>query len=132
VSNQPHWELRAYGDATTLLFGPDGFRVVSVTREHEHDGQDDVEVREVVVEGIVAQQASPDCGVLAGAVHGRNLRLVKDLPHGRRPLRLRWDQRRWACRERLCRRRTLAETIEPWPIPTNDLSDHRGYVVELG
>ncbi len=34
---------------------------------------------------------------------------VKDLPHGRRPLRLWWNQRRWACRQRACRRRTFAE-----------------------
>lgn len=102
------------GDATTLLFGLDGFRVVSVTREHQQDeGQDDKhdhDVREVVVEGLEQEQACPDCGVLSGAVHGRKLRPIKDLPHGRRPLRLCWDQRRWACREALCRRRTFAET----------------------
>ena len=108
------------GDATTLLFGLEGFRVVSVTREHkhdkhdEHDGHDGLkpaeEVREVVVEGVDSEQACPDCGVLTAAVHARRRRRVKDLPHGRAPLRLWWDQRRWACRERLCRRRTFAET----------------------
>jgi transposase len=85
------------GDATTLLFGLDGFRVVSVTREHTHDGKHDIDVRQVVVEGVEDEQACPDCGVLSGKVHGRKLRLVKDLPHGRRPLRLWWQQRRWAC-----------------------------------
>jgi len=98
------------GDATTLLFGLDGFRVVSVTREHKHDGEHEDVVREVVVEGVEDEQGCPDCGVLSGAVHSRRLRLIKDLPHGSRPLRLRWDQRRWACRERACRRRTFAET----------------------
>ncbi len=98
------------GDATTLLFGLDGFRVVTVTREHEHDKQHDDDVREVVVEGLEGEQACPDCGVVSGAVHGRKLRPVKDLPHGRRPLRLWWNQRRWVCRERQCRRRTFAET----------------------
>ena len=83
------------GDATTLLFGLDGFRVVSVSEDDEHadDG------RRVVVEGVEDEQACPDCGVLSGKVHARKLRRVKDLPHGRRPLRL-WHQRRWACRER--------------------------------
>ena len=94
------------GEATTLLFGLDGFRVVSVAQQHEHE----VGGREVVVEGVVEKQACPDCGVLSGSVHSRRLRRIKDLPHGRRPLRVCWDQRRWACRERACRRRTCAET----------------------
>ncbi len=34
------------------------------------------------------------------------------LPQGLRPLRLEWDQRRWACREAACRRRTFAERSE--------------------
>ena len=97
-------------DVTTLLYGLDGFRVVSVTGESTHDGVPDGQVRVVVVEGVEVEQACPDCAVLSGAVHSRRMRAVKDLPHGRRPLRLRWDQRRWACRERLCRRRTFAET----------------------
>ena len=97
------------GDATTLLFGLEGFRVVSVSCEHEHDEKHD-DVRQVVVEGVEDEQACPDCGALSGAVHGRKLRPVKDLPHGRAPLKLWWDQRRWACRERACRRRTFAET----------------------
>ena len=93
------------GDATTLLFGLDGFRVVSVSEQHEH-GEGG---RQVVVEGVEDQQACPDCGVLSDRVHARTLRRIKDLPHGRRPLRVLWDQRRWACRERECRRRTFAE-----------------------
>jgi len=83
------------GDATTLLFGLDRFRVVSVTGEHQQDerqdGQREGDVREVVVEGVEAEQACPDCGVLSGVVHSRKLRAIKDVPHGRRPLRLRWD-----------------------------------------
>ncbi len=94
------------GDATTLLFGLDGFRVVSVA-QREEDGEGG---REVVVEGVEDEQACPDCGVLSGSVHARRVRRVKDLPHGRWPLRLWWDQRRWACRQRACRRRTFAET----------------------
>jgi len=99
-------------DATTLLFGLDGFRVRSVTHKHDDDDDDQCghDAREVVVEGIELEQACPDCGVLSGAVHGRKLRQVNDVPHGRRPLRVWWDQRRWACRELRCRRRTFAET----------------------
>ncbi len=63
------------GDATTLLFGLDGFRVVSVTRERTHDErrgeQHVVEVRQVVVEGVEDEQACPDCGVLWGKVPHR-------------------------------------------------------------
>ena len=94
-------------DATTLLFDLDGFRVVRVD---VHDERDAGAPREVLIEGVDVEQACPDCGVLSAAVHGRKVRAVKDLPHGRRPLRLRWDQRRWACRERACERRTFAET----------------------
>ena len=95
------------GDATTLLFGLDGFQVVSVSGKQEHGS--DLE-RHVVVEGLEGEQACPDCGVLSASVHSRRQRRIKDLPHGRRPLRLWWDQRRWACRERACRRRTFAES----------------------
>ncbi len=97
------------GDATTLLFGLDGFRVVSVSSRQD-DGQD-LE-RHVVVEGLQGEQGCPDCGVLSGSVHSRRQRRIKDLPHGRRPLRLWWDQRRWACRESACGRRTFAETSD--------------------
>jgi len=50
--------------------------------------------------------------VLSGAVHAHKLRPVKDLPHGSVPLRLWWDQRRWACRISACQRRTFAATCE--------------------
>jgi len=94
------------GDATTLLFGLEGFRVVTVTREQEHE----TAVRTVVVEGVQSQLACLDCGALSTKVHAHKLRRVKDVPHGARPVRLWWDQRRWACREKPCRRRTFAET----------------------
>jgi transposase len=97
------------GDATTLLFGLDGFRVVSVSGRRG-EGQD-LE-RHVVVEGLEGEQACPDCGVLSASVHSRRQRRIKDVPHGRRPLRLWWDQRRWACRERGCGRRTFAEVSD--------------------
>jgi len=94
-------------DATTLLFGLDGFRVVRV---NVHDGDNADGPREVLVEGTKDEQACPACGVLSGSVHSRRVRAVEDLPHGRRALRVHGDQRRWACRERQCSRRTFAET----------------------
>lgn len=77
-------------DATTVLFALAGFRVVSV--EIGGDGG-----RVVTVVGVDNVQGCPSCGVLTSAVHARRTRRVKDLPHGRDPLRLRWCQRRFAC-----------------------------------
>jgi len=94
-------------DATTALFDLDEFTVVSVLRDDDGDVRGG---RDVVVQGVEAEQACPSCGVFSGAVHARRTRRVKDVRHGRRGLRLFWDQRRWACRERACRRRTFAET----------------------
>lgn len=88
--------------------GLGGFRV----RHVRLDINDAAAVREVTVVGVDVEQACPACGVLTSAVHSRRTRRVKDLPHGRRPLRLWWDQRRFACRERLCPRRTFAERSE--------------------
>lgn len=92
-------------NATSLLFGLEGFRVVSV--EVESGG-----ARRVVAAGIAEEQGCPSCGVLSRAVHSRRVRRVKDLLHGRVGPVLFWDQRRWACRERACRRKTFAETSE--------------------
>ncbi len=47
---------------------------------------------------LACDEACPDGGVLTAVVHARKPRRVKDLPHGRRPLRVVWDQRRWAFR----------------------------------
>jgi hypothetical protein len=109
VSSQPAWEPRAWETprrCRSAWMGSGSCR----SREHTHDGQHDIDVRQVVVEGVEDEQACPACGVLSGKVHGRKLRLVKDLPHGRPPLRLWCQQRQWACRERACQRRTFAET----------------------
>ena len=104
MSSQRVWEPRAWETLRRCCSA--WFRVVLVAQQQEHD----VGGREVVVEGVVDEQACPDCGVLSRSVHSRKLRRVKDLPHGRPLWRVWWDQRRWACRERHCRRRTSAET----------------------
>jgi transposase len=89
------------------VFGLDGFRVVRVDVCDENDPE---APREVLIEGVEHEQACPARGVLSSKVHARKVRRVKDVPHGRGPLRVRWDQRRWACRQQQCRRRTFAET----------------------
>ncbi len=57
------------GDATTLLFGLDGFRVVSVAQREEH-GEGG---REVVVEGVQAEQA---CQVMSADPTGGPVHLI--------------------------------------------------------
>jgi len=100
-------------DATTLLFDLDGFTVVSAHPDAQGSGKTTV-TRTVSVtsswQGTARIRHSPSCGVVSGAVHARRTRRVQDLRHGRRGLRLWWDQRRWACRERACRWKTFAET----------------------
>jgi len=91
--------------ATTLLYGLDGLRVVSVSLVD--DG-----VREVVVVGVAGEQGCPSCGVISRAVHAEKIRRIKDLlRHGVQGLRLLWQQRRWACKEALCPRKTFAKDV---------------------
>jgi transposase len=89
------------GDGTSLLFGLDGFRVVSVTRSP-------IGVRQVLIEGVANEQACPDCGVFSARVHARWSQRVKDLPYGT-PVEVSWDKRRFACDQGSCRRRTFTE-----------------------
>jgi hypothetical protein len=63
------------GDGTSLLFGLDGFRVVSVTRSP-------IGVRQVLIEGASqgqAGQACPNCGLFSTRVHARWSQRVKGL-----------------------------------------------------
>lgn len=90
-------------NATTLLYALDGLRVDCV--QLADDG-----AREVTVVGVHDTQGCPACGVLSGSVHARKRRRIKDLRHGVLGLRLFWVQRRWACKEALCARKTFAET----------------------
>ena len=92
-------------NATTLLFGLDGLRVVAVQVAAD-------DVREVTAVGVEDGQGCPLCGVLSVSVHSRKRRRIKDHRHGVAGLRLFWVQRRWACKESLCARRTFAETCE--------------------
>ncbi len=56
-------------DATTLLFGLNGFRVVRVDVSDESDPE---APREVLIEGVEHEQACPACGVLSHKVHARS------------------------------------------------------------
>lgn len=58
-----------------MLFGLEGFQVVSVTRGRVHDE----DVRRVAVEGVARQQACPDCGVTSEVLHARELCGVRDV-----------------------------------------------------
>jgi transposase len=89
------------GDGTTLLFGLDGFRVVSVTRSP-------IGVRQVLIKGASQEQACPNCGVFSTRVHSRWIQRVKDLPYGA-PVEVSWDKRRFGCDEGSCPRRTFTE-----------------------
>ena len=88
-------------DGTTLLFGLDGFRVVSVTRSP-------IGVRQVLIKGASQEQACPNCGVFSTRVHSRWIQRVKDLPYGA-PVEVSWDKRRFGCDEGSCPRRTFTE-----------------------
>ena len=87
------------GDGTSLLFGLDGFRVVSVSRSA-------IGVRQVLIEGVAPEQACPDCGVFSAQVHARWTQQIKDLPYGA-ALVVCWIRRRFRCDEDRCGRRTL-------------------------
>ena len=90
-------------DATTLLFGLPGFRVLSVTLGP--DGG-----RQVLVESTVVTDSCPLCGVLSGRVKDRPVVRIKDLPHGSVPLRVQVRKRRLVCAERLCERRSFTQS----------------------
>ena len=90
-------------DATTVLFGLPGFRVLSVNRAP--DGS-----RQVLVESIEAKDGCPSCGVISGRVKDRPGSRIKDLPHGPLPLRVQVRKRRLVCAEQLCERRSFTQS----------------------
>lgn len=69
-----------------MLFGLDGFRVVSVSPSP-------IGVRQVLIEGVSQEQAWPNCGVFSARVHARWVQQIKDLPCGSQ-LAVRWQKRR--------------------------------------
>ncbi len=97
-------------DATTVLFGLPGVRVVGVSAEP--DGTRIVDV--VTVEETAA--ACPDCGVFSDSVKGSVTTCPRDLPYGEARIMLRWNKTRWRCREDYCERGSFTESIEQIPL----------------
>src|SRR5688572_9531254 len=82
-------------EATSVLFGLDGFRVIDVERV------DDDLVR-VVVETIDQHGACPCCGQVSSRVKQRPLVRIKDLPAGDSRVDLWWRKRRLVCANPQC------------------------------
>jgi transposase len=95
-------------ETTTLLFGPDGYGVLDV-----HDIGDDA-VR-VVIEPVAAEGACPACGMPTSRVKDRTLRRVEDLPACGRRVELWCRQRRPACLEPACPRKSFTQNTAQIP-----------------
>ena len=95
-------------DATTVLFGLPGFRVLSVI-----SGPDGG--REVLVESTETEDGCPTCGVLSGRVKDRPVSRIADLPHGAAALRVRVRKRRLVCAEQLCERQSFTQSCAQLP-----------------
>jgi transposase len=95
-------------DRTTLLFALPGFRVMNVTLEP--DGG-----RLVLVESLATEDGCPSCGVMSSRIEDRPVCRLKDLPHGRVPLRLWVCKRRSLCAEKHCARGSFTEISDQVP-----------------
>lgn len=90
-------------DARTLLLGLDGFVLLAAT-EHDHE-------LVLLVETTADRVFCRECGVQAAA-KGRARTLVRDVPHGDRPVVLVWWKRIWRCVEEACPAVSWRETSE--------------------
>ena len=99
-------------DATTILFGLAGLRVVDVVR-----GAGGARVVQVVTAPDAAPAAAscPLCGVLSVSVRQRRITRPRDVPLGEEPLAVRWHKVQYACREVLCARRAFTEQVPEVP-----------------
>ncbi len=95
-------------EATSLLFGLPGFRVLDVCLDP--DG-----CRRVLVESLAEEGGCPACGAASSVIKDRPVRRVKDLPHGDTAMRVWVRKRRFACPEPLCRRGSFTEVTEQLP-----------------
>ncbi len=96
-------------DGTTLLFGLPGVRVERV--ERLADGTR-------VVYAVTAEPtaaACPSCGVLSTSVKGRAVTSPRDIPYGEQRIMLRWNKKRWRCREDYCGQSSFTEAIPQVP-----------------
>jgi transposase len=101
-------EATSMNETTSLLFGLDGYGVLDV--------QDigDAAVR-VMIEPADREAACPACGVLTGRVKDRPLRRIKDLPACGQRVELWCRQRRLACLEPACPRKSFTQTTAQLP-----------------
>lgn len=91
-------------DPTSLLFGLDEFRVVSVTEPVAADA----DVR-VVVETTDPIPGCRSCGVVSRRLKDHPTRRIMDLPVSGQRVELWWRARRWMCTEELCERGSFTE-----------------------
>ena len=91
-----------------MLFGLDGYRVLDVTDA----GPDTVRV---LIEPTDLAAACPDCRVLSSRVKDRPVRRVKDLPASGQRVRLWCRQRRLACLEAACPRKSFTQVTDQLP-----------------
>ena len=90
-------------DPTSLLFGMDSFRVVSVIAL---SGRADLRV---VIETTGRDHGCPGCGVISSRVKERPTRQVRDLTASGQRVELWWRARRLVCAETACRRSSFVE-----------------------
>ena len=64
-----------------------------------------------VVTADETASACPSCGVLSVSLKGRVCTRPRDIPYGKRVLRLIWHKRRWRCKEHLCPRASFTESL---------------------
>ncbi len=91
-------------DPTSLLFGMDNFRVVSVA--DLSGGTADLTV---VIESVVPDRGCPDCGVVSARVKERPARRVRDVTASGQRVELWWRARRLVCAEAACKRYSFVE-----------------------
>jgi transposase len=85
---------------SVAVFGLPGFRLLEVT---EVDGE-----LEYVIETMPTPVGCTTCGSVARA-KGRRESVLRDLPQGEWPVRLRWRKRVWSCPDPDCPRKTWTE-----------------------
>lgn len=94
---------------TTLLFGLEGVKVVSV----ELDGEANPLLSLVTADE--GARCCPGCGVRSAHPHSWVRTRPRDLPIAARRTALTWTRRRWRCGNPACARRTFTESVPQIP-----------------